>query len=131
MSRMKLGREKYKVLRHRAGDYNDDGLWTGDLWEEVEVRASYHGGLFWNSTKFNTTGETSRQAISVRSDQPLYQSSPNENDSEGGHLADIFIDEDGVHWKVMDCRKYKNLRATRHWEAMCVRLDESEIPRKA
>ncbi|QIW91539.1 hypothetical protein vBAbaMD22_26 [Acinetobacter phage vB_AbaM_D22] len=129
MSRMKLGREKYKVLRHKDGEYNDDGLYIEGGWDEIEIRASYHGGLYWNAVKFGVAGEVSKQAISIRSDQPLYQSSPSDT-SNGGKLGDIFIDEDGVHWEVRECRKYKNLRATRHWEAMAVRLDEDEILRK-
>lgn len=128
MSRMKLGRKKYKVLRHIAGDYNDDGIWVGDTRQEIEIRASYHGGLFWNTTRFNAAGDVSKQAISVRSDQPLYQASPEEVGN--GKLADWFVDEEGVKWEVRDCRKYINLRATKHWEAMCVRLDDEEIPRE-
>lgn len=124
---MKLGRKTYTVLRHVGGGYDENGIFVGNKREEVKVRASYHGGLFWNSVKFSPSGDINKQAISVRSDQPLYQGSPEEIGD--GRLADWFVDELGVKWEVMDCRKYINLRSTKHWEAMCVRLDEDEIPR--
>ncbi|AJK27140.1 head protein [Acinetobacter phage vB_AbaM_KissB] len=128
MSRMKLGRKAYNVLRYVSGDYDADGVWTGERWILVPIRASRHGGLFWNGMSFTSAGDTSKQALSVRSDQPLYQASPTENGGNG-MLADIFIDDDGSQWEVRDCRKYVNLRATKHWEAMCVRLDQSELKR--
>lgn len=128
MSRMKLGRESYQVLRHVAGGYNDDGLWTDGTWERVTIRASIHRGLYWNSMKFTNAGDSTKQAISIRSDHPLYMANPPKDSESDGQKADIVID-DGTYWQVREAGRYKNLRATAHWEAVAVRLDESELPR--
>lgn len=129
MNRMKLGRRKYQILRHIAGGYNEDGLWMGDTWMRIDVRAGVHGGLFWNAMKHTEAGESSKQAISVRCDVPLYQASPAGVGEVSGKKADIFL-WDGSYWEVRDCRKYDNIRNLVHHEAMCVRLDESALPRE-
>ena len=120
-NRMKLGREKYDVVRSAPAKLVN-GLWQKASVETVQVRANIQGGLFWNSIKFSDSGDISKQAISIRSDEPLYMA----NDKKQGDL--VFFG--GNYWEVRDCRIYKNLKRTRHWEAMAVLIDGSKVPRE-
>ena len=121
-NRMKLGREIYPVLRLGVDKLSDDGFWQKGVIENVKIRANIQGGLFWNSVKFSDSGDISKQAISIRSDEPLYMA----NESRRGDII-LF---GGNHWEVRDCRIYKNLKRTRHWEAMAVLVDGSKVPRE-
>lgn len=128
MSKMRLGRAKYKILRHTAGGYDENGVWGGEVWTPMEIRASIHRGIYWNSEKFTNAGTSTKQAISIRSDHALYMGSPAGTENGGEKKADI-IEYLGTYWQVKEAGQYHNLRATAHWEAVAVRLDESELPR--
>lgn len=125
---MRLGRKFYQVLRHVDGGYNEDGLWTEGTWETVEIWASVHRGIYWNAMKFTNAGDSTKQAISIRSDDPLYMANPPKDSETDGKKADI-VKYDGTYWQVREAGRYENLRDTAHWEAVAVRLDESELPR--
>lgn len=119
---MKLGRHIYNVYRFKDGYHDDLGLWVAGGVQVTKIRANIQGGLFWNSVKFTESGDVSKQAISIRSDEPLYMA----NDKDQGDIVEF----DGAFYEVRDCRIYKNLRFTRHWEAMAVLVDGSKLPRE-
>ena len=48
------------------------------------------------------------------------------NDKDQGDIVEF----EGAFYEVRDCRIYKNLRFTRHWEAMAVLVDGSKLPRE-
>lgn len=120
-NRMKLGRHKYNAYRFSKGTLGDDGMWTDDETKPFTIRANIQGGLFWNSVKFSDSGDISKQAISIRSDDALYMA----NDSQQGDI----IEFQNSFYEVRDCREYINLKRTRHWEAMAVLVDGSKVPR--
>lgn len=127
---MKLGRKTYQILRQVSGGYNERGLWVNGDWEVLDIRASIHRGLYWNGMKMTTAGDNTKQAISIRSDQALYMSNPSERAGVDSNeqKADIVL-YNGTYWQVREAGRYENLRATAHWEAVAVRLDEQELPR--
>lgn len=119
---MTLGRKTYTVRRIGQGDYDEDGVWVDSSYKDFEISANIQGALFWNSVKFNTVGDVTRQAISIRADFPLYMNTLKQK-------GDLVL-YDGCWWEVRDSRPYTNLRATKHWESIAVLVDGEEIQRK-
>lgn len=119
---MKLGRAKYNVHRLGVASLGKDGMWSKGTDEVVEIRANIQGGIFWNSVRFSDAGDITKQAISIRSDEPLYMA----NDDRQGDIVEF----EGSLWEVRDCRIYKNLKRTRHWEAMAVLVDGNKVKRE-
>lgn len=118
---MRLGRKKYKVLRSIESYYTPTGVYVRGGDTEVEITANIQGALYWNGVRFSDAGEISKRAISIRSNQPLFQ-------AQSGRKADIVIYEN-ARWEVRDVRHYNNLRKMVHWEAMAVIMDESKVDR--
>lgn len=120
-NRMKLGRKIYDVITRGEATLGEDGMWKEANDITRQIRANIQGGIFWNSVKDSDAGEIRKMAISIRSDEELIF-------SDGKRKGDLVV-YDNCHWEVRDCRKYGNLRATRHWEAMAVLVDRDVYPR--
>lgn len=120
---MTLGRKWYDTYRLSEGKTGDDGFWEDGAWVKGKIFANIQGGLYWNAVKNSDSGDISKNAISIRSDHPIYQ-------SDTKHKGDI-ISWLGTLWEVREVRPYENLRATRHWEGMAVQIDSKTIPRES
>lgn len=120
---MTLGRKWYEVYRLSDGGTDEDGFYKDGEWVKGKIFANIQGGLYWNAVKNSDSGDISKNAISIRSDHPIYQSDKNVKGDIISFLGTLF--------EVREVRPYVNLKNTQHWEAMAVQIDSKTIPRES
>ena len=100
--RVRLGKKKYKVYRDVVGgEYDEYGEWIGSTKEELIFRMNIQGGIIYNRMYLKDSGEQSKEAISFRSNQRLYQAIIND-DGSSAKEGDI-IEYEGALWEVREC----------------------------
>lgn len=124
-NKVKLGKKKYKIYRDTGSSYVDGLLVQGTL-EVIEIIANIQGSLIYNRMRQMDSGEKSKEAISIRSNQRLYEARTAPN---GQLLSADVVEYEGALWEVRECIPYTNLPRTAHDEAIAVRLDESQRQR--
>jgi hypothetical protein len=124
---VRLGKENYTVRRQVVGATKDVyGRLLDEVWEQITVRANIQGSLIHHRQSLSPTGDISKDAISIRSNQRLYKARIGTR-SEKLKADQIFYD--GAWYEVRDDIHYKNL-STRNTQVIAVRLDEQPLERK-
>lgn len=125
--KVRLGKKRYTIRRQVMGASKDIyGRVTDEVWEELPIMANIQGSLIHHRQVLSATGDISKDAISIRSNDRLYKARIGRG-TEKLKADQIFYN--GTWYEVRDDIHYDNLR-TGNTQVIAVRLDEQPVERK-